>query len=223
MRLWKATLLSGSFQVVDEGGPGGDGEFVAGGLLVTERGGITVNDRLETSDARVFAIGECAVHSGMVYGLVAPGYEMAEIVAANLTGGDRRFDDVRGNKRHKLDLEAAIEVSFGGRVWLCAFGSGSTLARERAVLVDLTDVSRGAPEVRIVSIAPLIARAIVRGAEPDWIKQVYSFALKPDAVFYLRIEDHFPGDNIVHVEANDGIEATAARVLHAVKVLRREA
>ena len=43
------------------------------------------------------------------------------------------------------------------------------------------------------------------------------------ANFYLRIEDHFPGDNIVHIEANDGIEATAARVLHAVKVLRREA
>ena len=34
----------------------------------------------------------------------------------------------------------------------------------------------------------LLARAIVRGAEPDWIKQVYSFSLKPDAVFYLRIE-----------------------------------
>jgi len=33
----------------------------------------------------------------------------------------------------------------------------------------------------------LIARAIVRGAQPDWIKQVYSFSLKPDAVFYLRI------------------------------------
>ena len=33
----------------------------------------------------------------------------------------------------------------------------------------------------------LIARAIVRGAEPDWIKQVYSFSLKPDAVFYLRV------------------------------------
>jgi len=33
----------------------------------------------------------------------------------------------------------------------------------------------------------LIARAIVRGANPDWIKQVYSFSLKPDAVFYLRI------------------------------------
>ena len=34
----------------------------------------------------------------------------------------------------------------------------------------------------------LIARAIVRGADPDWIKQVYSFALRPDAVFYLRID-----------------------------------
>jgi dTMP kinase len=37
-------------------------------------------------------------------------------------------------------------------------------------------------------IYSLIARAIVRGAEPDWIKQVYSIALKPDAVYYLRIE-----------------------------------
>jgi len=34
----------------------------------------------------------------------------------------------------------------------------------------------------------LIARAIVRGADPDWIKQVYSFSLKPDAVFYLRLD-----------------------------------
>lgn len=33
----------------------------------------------------------------------------------------------------------------------------------------------------------LIARAIVRGADPDWIQDVYSFSLKPDQVFYLRI------------------------------------
>jgi dTMP kinase len=37
-------------------------------------------------------------------------------------------------------------------------------------------------------IYSLIARAIVRGADADWIKQVYSFALKPSATFYLRIE-----------------------------------
>jgi dTMP kinase len=36
-------------------------------------------------------------------------------------------------------------------------------------------------------IYSLIARAIVRGADADWIKDVYSFSLKPDAVYYLRI------------------------------------
>jgi dTMP kinase len=34
----------------------------------------------------------------------------------------------------------------------------------------------------------LMARAIVRGAHPDWIKQVFAFALKPDAVFHLRVD-----------------------------------
>jgi dTMP kinase len=36
-------------------------------------------------------------------------------------------------------------------------------------------------------IYSLIARAIVRGVDPTWVKKVYGFALKPDAVFYLRI------------------------------------
>lgn len=36
-------------------------------------------------------------------------------------------------------------------------------------------------------IYSLIARAMVRNLDADWIRNVYSFALKPDAVFYLRI------------------------------------
>lgn len=36
-------------------------------------------------------------------------------------------------------------------------------------------------------IYSLIARAMVRNLDQDWIRNVYSFALKPDAVFYLRI------------------------------------
>ena len=36
-------------------------------------------------------------------------------------------------------------------------------------------------------IFSLMARALVRGADPDWIKQVYEFALKPDVVIYLRV------------------------------------
>ncbi|MBI1853314.1 MAG: thymidylate kinase [Planctomycetes bacterium] len=43
-------------------------------------------------------------------------------------------------------------------------------------------------------IYSLIARAIVRGADPGWIHDVYGFALVPDAIFYLRIsiEDLIP-------------------------------
>lgn len=43
-------------------------------------------------------------------------------------------------------------------------------------------------------IYSLIARAIVRGADPQWIRSIYGLALKPDAIFYLkiRIEDLIP-------------------------------
>ena len=57
------------------------------GLETGPRGGIIVNEKLQTSDPCIFAIGECALYNGMIYGLVAPGYEMAEVVVNNLTGG----------------------------------------------------------------------------------------------------------------------------------------
>ncbi|HET6231001.1 MAG TPA: hypothetical protein VFE05_13090 [Longimicrobiaceae bacterium] len=44
--------------------------------------------------------------------------------------GKRQFDDVRGNKRFKLDLEAAVVVPAADGDWLLAFGSGSTPVRE---------------------------------------------------------------------------------------------
>jgi len=46
---------------------------------------IVVDDQMRTSDPRVFAVGECAQHRGMVYGLVAPLYEQAQVAADVLT------------------------------------------------------------------------------------------------------------------------------------------
>jgi dTMP kinase len=37
-------------------------------------------------------------------------------------------------------------------------------------------------------IYSLMARAIVRGADPEWLHEVYGFALRPDAIFYLRVK-----------------------------------
>jgi hypothetical protein len=52
-------------------------------------------------------------------------------------GGLRQFDDGRGNKRHKLDLEACTAVPDGrGGVTLVAFGSGSTAARDWILRVE---------------------------------------------------------------------------------------
>src|SRR5688572_7179734 len=61
------------------------------GLAVGERGGIVIDDQCRTSDPDIHAIGECALFAGRTYGLVAPGYRMADAVAAHLTGGEDRF------------------------------------------------------------------------------------------------------------------------------------
>jgi len=58
----------------------------AAGLEVGERGGVVIDDACRTSDPDIFAIGECALWKGKIYGLVAPGYQMAGIVASQLHG-----------------------------------------------------------------------------------------------------------------------------------------
>lgn len=50
--------------------------------------GIRVDDRLATSDPDIFALGECVEHRGACYGLVAPLYEMARVLAVNLAGDE---------------------------------------------------------------------------------------------------------------------------------------
>ena len=72
------------------------------GIEVGERGGITVDDAMRTSDTNIYAIGECALHGGMVYGLVGPGYQMAEVAAANLLGGNETFKGASLDTQLKL-------------------------------------------------------------------------------------------------------------------------
>ncbi len=80
-------------------------------LEVGPRGGVVVDDLLRTSDPNIFAVGEVALHQSMIYGLVAPGYEMADVVAANLTGADRTFFGF--DMSTKLKLMGVDVASFG--------------------------------------------------------------------------------------------------------------
>jgi NAD(P)H-nitrite reductase large subunit len=75
--------------------------------LAVERG-VVVDDALRTSDPDVYAVGECAQHEGQVYGLVAPAWEQAAVLAEVLTGGDARYTGSRTVTRLKaMDLEVA--------------------------------------------------------------------------------------------------------------------
>jgi len=81
------------------------------GLTVGQRGGIVVDDGCRTSDPGIYAIGECACIGGRVYGLVAPGYAMAEVLADRLTGGSASFTEA--DTSTKLKLLGVDVASFG--------------------------------------------------------------------------------------------------------------
>ncbi|HEU4555453.1 MAG TPA: nitrite reductase large subunit NirB, partial [Chitinophaga sp.] len=81
------------------------------GLETGHRGGIVVNEQLQTTDPYIYAIGECALYNGMIYGLVAPGYEMAEVAATHILGAHKAFTGF--DMSTKLKLIGVDVASFG--------------------------------------------------------------------------------------------------------------
>lgn len=71
-------------------------------LAVGERGGIVVDDRCLTTDGDIYAIGECALYEGCIFGLVAPGYRMAEAAAGQISAEDSRFTGADMSTKLKL-------------------------------------------------------------------------------------------------------------------------
>ncbi len=83
----------------------------AAGLDLAERGGVLVDEQCRSSDPHVWAIGECAAPGGRMYGLVAPGYTMAEVVVDALLGGPGTFTGA--DMSTKLKLLGVDVASFG--------------------------------------------------------------------------------------------------------------
>lgn len=99
------------------------------GLEIGPRGGVLVDGSCRTSDERIYAVGECAAVHGTVYGLVAPGYSMAEVAATELLGGSATFPGADTSTKLKLlgvdvasfgdahaHTEGALEVAFNDAV-----------------------------------------------------------------------------------------------------------
>jgi nitrite reductase (NADH) large subunit len=81
------------------------------GLGIGPRGGIIVDESCRTSDDDIFAIGECALARGQVWGLVAPGYAMAKVVNEVLLGREATFEGT--DLSTKLKLLGIDVASFG--------------------------------------------------------------------------------------------------------------
>ncbi|MGR6916093.1 nitrite reductase large subunit NirB [[Actinomadura] parvosata] len=91
------------------------------GLEVGPRGGIVVDAGMRTSDPAIYAIGECALAGGMVYGLVGPCNTMAEVAADRIMGGTSAFEGADMSTKLKLlgvevaqfgAMDGALDVTY---------------------------------------------------------------------------------------------------------------
>ncbi|WP_077398914.1 nitrite reductase large subunit NirB [Cellulophaga omnivescoria] len=83
------------------------------GLEIGVRGGIVVNNKMQTSDENIYAIGEIALYNQMIYGLVAPGYEMATVAVDQIIGNTNNIMSKSIDMSTKLKLIGVDVASFG--------------------------------------------------------------------------------------------------------------
>ena len=81
-------------------------------LAMGQRGGIVINNDCQTSDPNIYAIGECALHNNRIFGLVAPGYQMAEVVC-NRLNNNQENSFTGADMSTKLKLLGVDVASFG--------------------------------------------------------------------------------------------------------------
>ena len=106
--------------------------------LHVERG-VVVNDAMMTSDPDILALGECAEHNAVCYGLVAPLYDMARVAAKTLTGEEAAFKPVETSTKLKVtgvDVFSAGDFSTGDGTEDIVYRDAARGIYKRLVLKD---------------------------------------------------------------------------------------
>lgn len=87
---------------------------VSAGIQSAGRGGFVIDESLQTSIPDIYAVGECASWENQTFGIIAPGIEMADVLAYNLTNPDKpRRQFTRPDLSTKLKLLGVDVASFG--------------------------------------------------------------------------------------------------------------
>ena len=85
----------------------------ASGIEIGERGGIVVNNQCQTNYPDIYAIGECALWDGRIFGLVAPGYQMAKVAAQHVLEPESAGEFTGADMSTKLKLLGVDVASIG--------------------------------------------------------------------------------------------------------------
>jgi nitrite reductase (NADH) large subunit len=110
--------------------------------------GVLVDDHLETGAADVFALGECAEHRGICYGLVEPAYEQARVLAQHLAGRTAAY----------TGSVVATNLKVSG---VNVFSAGDFMGSDGTEEIVLSDESRGTYKKLVISDGRLIGSVLV--------------------------------------------------------------
>jgi nitrite reductase (NADH) large subunit len=113
--------------------------------------GIVVDDYLQTGAPDIFALGECAEHRGISYGLVEPAYEQARVLAQHLAGG---ADSYRGSV-----VATNLKVSGVG-----VFSAGDFMAADGSETIVLSDARGGTYKKLVIADGRLTGAVLVGDA-----------------------------------------------------------
>jgi nitrite reductase (NADH) large subunit len=110
--------------------------------------GIIVNDQLQTGSDGIFALGECAEHRGICYGLVEPAYEQAKVLAQHLAGRSAAYNG--------SVVATNLKVSGVG-----VFSAGEFMGSDRSEAIVLSDFRRGIYKKLVIEDGRLTGAVLV--------------------------------------------------------------
>jgi nitrite reductase (NADH) large subunit len=110
--------------------------------------GIVVDDHLRTGASDIFALGECAEHRGICYGLVEPAYEQARVLAQHLAGGDASYGG----------SVVATNLKVSG---VAVFSAGDFVAADGTETIVLNDARQGAYKKLVIANGRLTGAVLV--------------------------------------------------------------
>jgi len=114
--------------------------------------GIMVDDHLQTATPEIFALGECAEHRGICYGLVEPAYEQARILAQHLAGKTAAYGG----------SVVATNLKVSG---VSVFSAGDFIGAEGSETILLSDVRHGTYKKLVISQGRLAGAVLVGDVE----------------------------------------------------------